>query len=430
MAGDGGDASETSEMSDASIAPDARAPLRVATVGISIDDPCGVRDHAALLDIGLAAERINCSRHWLSRSTGALGAERAEVGAWVGSLASELEAARAEAVLLHYSVFAFAYRGLPVHVKPVLATIRRSRLPLVTFVHEYAYPWRLGGVRGKVWAATQRFALHDVVGASSALVASADARAVWLRSRAWLARRPISVAPVFSNLPAVLDPVPGLEPRSGLDPASGLDQPSGLDPASALAPPVGSTLGRLGLFGYGHEGVDVATVLDGLRIVRERTGDVRLTLLGAPGSPSQAAARWRREAAARGLADAIDFSGRLPAAQLAARLAACDVLLFAERGGATSRKTTLAASLSSGRPVIALDGPNGWPELSRAHAAAIVAPQPLALADAISGLLADSEARARQGELGSSFAARAMSVENSASVAAAALRRAIGERHA
>jgi glycosyltransferase involved in cell wall biosynthesis len=382
--------------------------LRVGTVGISIDDPCGVRDHAVLLDVGLAAERIDCSRHWLSRSTGAFGVERAEVGAWAGALASELEAARAEAVLLHYSVFAFAHRGVPVYARAVLAAIRRSRLPLVTFAHELAYPWRLGGVRGKIWAATQRVALRDVVGASSALVASSDARVAWLRSRPWLARRPTSVAPVFSNLPMALDPTSAL----------------GLAPAPA--PPAG----RLGLFGYGHEGVDVATVLDGLRAARERAGDVRLTLLGAPGSPSPAAARWRHEAAARGIAGAIEFSGRLPAQQLAEQLAACDVLLFAERGGATSRKTTLAASLSSGRPVVALDGPNGWRELSRAQAVVIVEPDAPALADALARLLADDEERARQGRLGRSFAASAMSVESSASIVGAALRRAIGEARA
>jgi glycosyltransferase involved in cell wall biosynthesis len=381
-----------------SAVPAAPAPTRVATIGISIDDPCGVRDHAALLADGLAADGFTSSLHWLSRSAGPIVAERSELRGWAAAIPGELASEHAEAVLLHYSVFAFAHRGVPIYARPVLAAIRRSRLPLVTFMHEYAYPWQLGGARGKLWAATQRFVLREVVRASSALVASADARAGWLRSRAWLPDRAISVAPVFSNLPATLGPSPA--------------------PAGAR---------ELGLFGYGHEGVDFSTVLDALRAVRERAGDVRLTLLGAPGSPSPAAARWEREAAARGLAGAIGFSGRLPAQQLADALAACDVLLFAERGGATSRKTTLAASLSSARPVVALDGSNGWSELSRAGAATIVEPHARALADAIERLLADRDERERQGELGRRFAARAMSVENSATVVGAALRRAIGE---
>ncbi|HEX4483744.1 MAG TPA: glycosyltransferase [Solirubrobacteraceae bacterium] len=376
---------------------DARSTARVGVIGISIDDPCGVRDHAALLADALTAGGVECSLNWLDRTAAPLGVERAEVRDWTDAIDRELAASRAAAVLLHYSVFAFAHRGVPVFAKPVLAAIGRSRLPLVTFMHEYAYPWRLGGARGKVWAATQRFVLREVVSASTALVVSADARAASLRSRAWLPRRPVAVAPVFSNLPS-----PGTPAR-----------PRGV-------------VRRLGLFGYGHEGVDFATVLDALGELRERAGEVELTLLGAPGSPSPAAERWRREAAARGLADAIGFSGRLPAQRLADALAGCDVLLFAERGGATSRKTTLAASLSSGRPVVALDGANSWPELSRARAAVIVEPRAQALAGAIATLLADRDLRARQGELGRGFAARAMSVEHSASVVGAALRSAIG----
>jgi glycosyltransferase involved in cell wall biosynthesis len=370
------------------------ANLRVAVVGLSIDDPCGVRDHAALLAEALAAERIICSWHWLSRSPGALAAERGALRAWTGELAAQLGADRADAVLLHYSVFAFSHRGVPLFARPVLGAIRASGLPLVTFMHEYAYPWHLGGARGKVWALTQRLVLRDVVRCSSALVVSAETRAQRLRARAWLARRPISVAPVFSNLPA----------------------------GSAVSP----TPGRLGLFGYGHEGVDAAAVLDALRSLRTRLGEVELLLLGAPGSPSPAASRWRRQAAARGLDGAVAFSGRLPAGELSAALAGCEVLLFAERGGATSRKTTLAASLASGRPLVALDGPNGWSELSRAHAAVIVEPRAGPLADAIALLLADERARERQGELGRAFAERAMSVEHSAGVVGAALGAAVG----
>jgi glycosyltransferase involved in cell wall biosynthesis len=376
---------------------DARSTARVGVIGISIDDPCGVRDHAALLADALTGDGVACSLNWLDRTAGSIGAERVEVRAWADAIDRELAASRAEAVLLHYSVFALAHRGVPVFAKPALAAIGRSRLPLVTFMHEYAYPWRLGGARAKVWAATQRFVLRDVVSASTALIVSADARAASLRSRAWLPRRPISVAPVFSNLPAAVAPT----------------RPPG-------------AVGRLGLFGYGHEGVDFATVLDALRELRERAGEVELTLLGAPGSPSPAAERWRREAAARGLAGAIGFSGRLPVQQLADALAGCDVLLFAEKGGATSRKTTLAASLSSGRALVALDGANGWPELSRARAAVIVEPRAQTLADAIATLLGDRDLRARQGELGRAFAARAMSVEHSASIVGAALRSAIG----
>ncbi len=405
----------------ANVEPQRRTALRVAVVGISIDDPCGVRDHAALLAQALAGERIECALHWLSRTPGSFASERRELSAWTDALAGELQRGRVDAVLLHYSVFAFGHRGVPLFARPVLQATRAAGVPLVTFMHEYAYPWRLGGARGKVWAATQRLALRDVVRASRRLVVSAETRADWLRSRAWLARRPISVAPVFSNLPTAVE--------ATLGPAAASPAAQAAAPVAPPAPARVPVAGRIGLFGYGHEGVDSATVLDALRTLRERERkvgrEIELTLLGAPGSPSPAAARWQREAAARGLADAIGFSGRLPALELAGALAGCEVLLFAERGGATSRKTTLAASLASARPVVALDGVNGWRELSRARAAVIVEPDGAALADAIARLLEDRPARERQGALGRDFAERAMSVERSASVVGAALSAAI-----
>jgi glycosyltransferase involved in cell wall biosynthesis len=374
------------------------ARIRCAAVGISVDDPCGVRDHARLLGDQLAAVGVSCRLHWLSRSEGSIGDGRAEVHAWADAVAGELEREPPDAILLHYSVFAFSHRGVPMFVRPVLAALAGLGIPCVTFMHEYAYPWHLGGARGKVWALTQRAALRAVVRRSSAIVVSADARANWLATRVWLPRRPTSVAPVFSNLPPAADAMIGA-----------------VDGAATL-----------GLFGYGHEGVGVTTVLDALRIVRERHSGVELLLLGAPGSPSLAAARWNRAAAERGLTEALRFSGTLPAQDLSDQLAACEVLLFAEQGGPTSRKTTLAASLSSGRPVVALDGHSSWAELLQQRAAAIVEPDAAALARTIIALLADGEAREQQGRRGREFAARTMSVEHSAQVMRDALARSIG----
>jgi glycosyltransferase involved in cell wall biosynthesis len=354
-----------------------------------------VHDHATLLAGALEQRGMSCSLHWLSKSGGSLRASGAELRAWRRTLADELSRERPDALLLHYSVFALSHRGVPLFVRPLLSALRESRLPLVTFMHEYAYPWRLGGLRGVAWAATQRAALIDAMRASSAVVVSADARADWLRSRPWLPGRPISVAPVFSNLP----------------------------PAGDDAGPVAAD--QLGLFGYAHEGVDAETVLDGLALLRAGGRPCRLALLGAPGRDSSAGARWERAAAQRGLAGALSFSGMLPAQELSNRLAGCVALLFAERGGPTSRKTTLAASLLSGRPVVALDGHSSWAELVRSRAALVVRPDASSLASAVAGLLADQAARERQGELGRAFAAAQMSVERSADVVAHALREAI-----
>jgi glycosyltransferase involved in cell wall biosynthesis len=369
---------------------------RVGAVGISVGEPCGVHDHAVLLADTLAETGFPCTQHWLWRTGGAIGGERAEVRSWIDEIAGELAREHPAAVLLHYSVFAFSHRGVPVFVRPVVSALRHRRLPVVTLVHEFAYPWRLGGARGKVWAATQRAALIGVMRVSAAVVVTGEARADWLRTRAWLPRRPTAVAPVFSNLPA---------------------------PATASR----ASAHRLGLFGYAHEGVDVATVLGALGALRGRTRELELVLLGAPGAGSVAGARWQRAAAERGVARMLSFSGRLPAQELSDALARCAVLLFAERGGPTSRKTTLAASLSSGRPVVALDGRNSWRELREAEAAVVVKPDARALADAIAGLLDDEVVRERQGARGREFARRAMSVSQSARIVGGALARAIDE---
>lgn len=100
-------------------------------------------------------------------------------------------------------------------------------------------------------------------------------------------------------------------------------------------------------------------------------------------------------------------------------LAACDVLLFADIAGPSSRKTTLAASLASGRPVIAIDGPACWSELIQYEAAQVVQPTSPALADAIGAILGDEGSGETLGARGRAFAEQRMSVERSARVVSA-----------
>ena len=129
-------------------------------------------------------------------------------------------------------------------------------------------------------------------------------------------------APVYSNLPAP-------------------------DPAAS-----GRRDGRtVGLFGYSYQGAAVSLVLDAIAQLRAGGTDVRLRLLGAPGPDSAQGGRWRELARERGIEEALSFSGALPAQELSDELAACEVLLFADAAGPSSRKTTLAASVASGRPV-------------------------------------------------------------------------------
>lgn len=350
-------------------------------MGVSVGRTCGVHDHAALLADALRREGVSSSEHWLWRGAGSLRVARSEIRAWARELALELERDPPDAILLHYSVFSYSYRGLPVFVRPVLSALRDVEIPVISVLHELVYPWRRGGWRGKVWALTQRMRLIGVVRASAALLVTVDFRQQWLTSRRWLPRREVVVAPVFSNLPA----------------------------PAATSRPAGQTR-RLGLFGFSDGDPSVALVLDALGLLSELGTQAELRLLGAPGPESPVAECWRTAARARALEDALSFSGLLPAQALSNALAECDVLLFADTTGPSSRKGTLAGSLASGRPLVAIDGRRTWSELVRRQAAEVVAPTSQAMADAIAALLADEDLREALGARGRAFYEREMDI--------------------
>src|SRR5947209_11172283 len=189
-------------------------------------------------------------------------------------------------------------------------------------MHEIAYPWGLGGVRGGAWALTHRVALIGAVRACCGAVVTTEERMRWLSSRRWLPRRPVSFAPVFSNLPA----------------------------PAARRPWRGETH-TIGLFGYSYRENASTLVLESIRALREEGLLVHLALLGAPGRASVSGEAWLEHARALGVAEALSFSEALPAQSLADALAACAVLLVAHPPGPSSRRGSLAASLASGRPV-------------------------------------------------------------------------------
>jgi hypothetical protein len=366
--------------------------MRVAVVGVSVGATSGVRDHAALLADALDAQGITCSMHWLMRDRDTLRGAGAQVRSWTRGLDGELERSGADAILLHYSVFSYSYRGLPLFVAPVMSALGRSRLPIVAFMHELAFPLHKAGLRGDVWAITQRAALIDVVRRCSAIVLTADFRMQWFDSRGWLPSRPLALAPVFSTLPASVP----------------------VEPATRVGE-------LIGLFGYRYDDGATARVLDALGLLRSRGAEVRLRLLGGPGAASASGRAWLAGAEHRGLAHAVSFSGTLPAQQLADELARCDVLLFADTPGPSSRKTTLAGSLASGRPLVATDGHRGWSQLTHARAARVVPRSADALAAAVAELLADESEREALGARGRAFAEQEMGVARTVEAVSALL---------
>jgi glycosyltransferase involved in cell wall biosynthesis len=347
-------------------------------VGISLLAACGVRDHATLLAQGLEAEGVSCEMHWLQRESPSLRSSATQVRRFAAGLVEQLNEDPPDAVIVHYSVFAYAHKGLPLYVRPVFAALRRAGVPVIAVLHEFAYPWGYGGWRGVVWAITQRASMVGVMRTAGAVIVTADWRQRWLATRRWLRHRPTTFVPVFSNLP----------------PAT----------AGAQAPQAG----RIGLFGYAYQGASVELIADALATLRARGVGFALRLLGAPGRDSAAGEEWLAQARARGIEDVLSFTGRLPAQELADALAGCEVLLFADAAGPSPRKGTLAGSLASGRPVVALDGPLTWPALVNDGAIRLAAPTPPALADALQSLIGDSSASAELGARGRAFYDREM----------------------
>jgi glycosyltransferase involved in cell wall biosynthesis len=178
----------------------------------------------------------------------------------------------------------------------------------------------------------------------------------------------------------------------------------------------------LGLFGYAYEGVARELVLDTLAQLRAAGADARLLLLGAPGPGSAHGLAWRAAAERRGLSRALAFSDVLPAQELADAIAGCAVLLCAAAQGPTPTRGTLAASLASGRPVVAIDGPRTWSELIQSEAALLVAPTAAALAGALARVLADEPGREALGARGRAFYEQRMALELSAELISALLR--------
>jgi glycosyltransferase involved in cell wall biosynthesis len=357
----------------------------VAVVGVSISESCGVRDHATLLAQGLREQGVSCTVHWLQREPAGLRGSRAQVVSFIRGLRQELAGQRPDAILVHYSVFSYSYKGLPVFVRPLFSALRRTRLPVVAILHEFAYPWRRGDWRGAVWAVTQRVAMIGLMRTVAAAIVTTDRRVRWLCSRRWLPRREVRLAPVFSNLPAPTARASSMDGRAG-------------------------ERRMIGLFGYSYEGAAVSLVLDAIAELERRGVLVGLRLLGAPGADSASGSTWQAQASARGIGELVSFSGRLPAQSLSNELAACDVLLFADAAGPTPRKTTLAGSLASGRPVVALDGPTTWPELLHADALRVVPAAAGPLADALASLLQDPQGLDALGARGRAFYEREMAL--------------------
>ena len=278
-----------------------------------------------------------------ARAAGALRDALAEARAWTAELPDAVRAERAEAIVLHYSCFATAYRGIPLLARPLAGALRRARLPVVAVMHELTYPFGREGLRGMLWAS------HPASGAAG------DAPGGRRR------RGHDRGAPPVAAQPSLAAAAPGRLRARLLEPAAAACERRSVIPrrlarcarrcsgTPSTAPPRSSCARCARLSGPS------AARAPADRLARSR-------LRSRQGLARQRGESWASPSAFRSPAFSTPSRSRT-------RWRPLDLLLFADPPGPTSRKGTLAGSLASGTAVLALDGPSTWAELRDAERA-------------------------------------------------------------
>ncbi len=330
------------------------------------------------MDDAWALQGCTVTRLWWERDEDwSIRRTHRELRAWLQGVQEAARHTHMDAVLLHYSVFTWGRRGLPVHVPLLARGLANLNAPLALLLHEFAYPLRRRGWRGASWAVTQRLALLPMMAVAGGAIVTSEDRVRWLSSRPWLPSRALVAVPVFSNLPG--PPArrePGRETRS-------MDL-------------------RVGVLGYGNETFAADPVAGAIALLASRGVDTRLLMIGAPGVESARGREWSVAAERAGCAQALRFTGTLTLPDLSSAVAEQDVIVLPDTLGPTPGKTSLAAALSHGVPVVALDGPSRWEALVQQRAV-VLASDAEGVAAALLTLWEDRDARKLQGDQGRAF---------------------------
>jgi len=158
-------------------------------------------------------------------------------------------------------------------------------------------------------------------------------------------------------------------------------------------------------FGLLNQSKGIETVIDALAALRREGMDAHLLLIGAGAGmndPTNHAteADVDRQCAAGGLTAFVHRTGPLPAAEVAAALAASDVCVLPYRDGASPRRGSLLAALAQGIPVVTTTPApavyDGLPAFRDGEVACCVpAANARAIAEAVQAILRDDLLAAR-----------------------------------
>ena len=271
------------------------------------------------------------------------------------AIAHAVGGTRPDAILWQYNPFEIGRRGLAPSAGR-LARALAATAPLTVYFHELWFPWGRNGLKGLLWAVTQRL----------------QARGVLKAARRW-------IVTTESRERALSDPK-----------ATRIPVGTNVEPTGERAAVGGDfVLAHLGSTGPGR---DLRPAYDAIARLRAEGIDARLLLAGDTGPLDIPPA----------ILDAVITTGTTAHARdLSPYLAAAHAYLHADPvGPSAGRRTSIVAALAHGLPVIAYRGPDHASELVDGTNIILVEPDGTALADAVRSLIADP-ARAREiGEAG------------------------------
>ena len=161
-------------------------------------------------------------------------------------------------------------------------------------------------------------------------------------------------------------------------------------------------------FGLVYPGKGLETLLEALAILKSAQPEARLVVVGDTRESERAYHADLEALAVRlGVARAVTWTGRRPAADVSRILGAADVFVAPFDGGASLRRSSLMAGLAHGLPVVTTSAAVPSPYLRDGDNIALVPPRDAAaLAARLAALLAAPAARTRLGKGARKLAAR------------------------
>ena len=240
-------------------------------------------------------------------------------------------------LLVQYVPHGFGWKGMNVGFAAWVAARRhRSRDDVRVMFHEVAFPWVRRPLRHNLLAAVNR-------AMAAVLIRSCTTAYVSIPSWAGVLRRLGG-----RRVPVLWTPVPATVPT---------------DPPAERVTEARARLtgGHPAVKVVGHFGTYAApitsTLAPALAAILNRRPDARVVLLGSGGE------RWRDELVADGphWSPRVVALGPLPAPAVAEYLLTCDLMIQPYPDGASTRRTTLMASLANGVPVLTTLGPLSEP---------------------------------------------------------------------